>query len=123
MAEKNNKKELIRQAKINRHPCARNLKTIRIIPRRKLHDSGYKMMYVIGLDYNYKPYMISSCSDSIDFTNYYTKQPFHGIQMDVDNEGVISLWSLSNSFKTMDHDCSTIIFDVLQKEDEINDKS
>lgn len=117
-----NKKELIKQAKLNRHPCAKDLKIIRIIPRRKLHESGYKMMYVIGLDYNYKPYMISSRTDSIDFTNYHTKQPFHGIQMDIDNEGVISLWSINNSFRTMDYECSTIMFDVLQKEGNKNDR-
>ena len=108
-----NKKELIRQAKLNGHPCARSLKTIRIIPRRKLHDSGYKMMYVIGLNEDYIPYMISSRADSIDFTDYHTKQSFHGLQMDIDNEGIISLWSISNLFRTMDYECSTIQFDVL----------
>ncbi len=121
MNKLNKKSELIKQAKLNGRPCIKYLKTIQIIPRRKLHESGYKMMYIIGLDENYKPYMISDCTDSITFTDYYTKQSFHGIQMDIDEDGIISLWSRSNLFRTLDYNCSTVQFDVLQKEDEMND--
>lgn len=108
-----NKKEFIKQAKLNGYPTPRiKLRGICVIPRRKLHESGYKLMYVIGYNSDYKPYMISNCTDSITFTDYYTKQSFQGLQMDIDEEGIISLWSRYNLFETMDYNCSTIRFDV-----------
>ena len=48
-------------------------KGIYIIQQRKLHDSGYRMMYVIGhTEYDksikdFRYYLLSSCSDVIDF--------------------------------------------------------
>ena len=77
-----------------------------IIPQNELHDSGYKMMYVIGhTDYNetikdFEYYLLSSCSDVINFQplfEKYLKNDFDicDLHLDIDRNGIIHIWTNS----------------------------
>lgn len=81
-------------------------KGIFIIQQRKLHDSGYRMMYVIGhTEYDkelkdYKYYLISCCSDVIDFEPIFDKllarnYDMCDIHLDIDRNGIIHVWTNS----------------------------
>ena len=82
-------------------------KGIYIIQQRKLHDSGYRLMYVIGhTDYDkeiedYHYYLISVCSDVIDFQpifNKYIKDDYDmcDLHLDIDKNCLIHIWTNSN---------------------------
>lgn len=107
-----------------KHPL---FKGIFIIPQRKLHDSGYRMMYVIGhTDYNktkndYDYYLVGTYSDVIDlqpiFGKYlqrnYDMCDFH---LDINKNGIIHIWT--NSEKYIQCTCpyvSACMFEVVDK--------
>ena len=82
-------------------------KGIIIIQQRKLHDSGYRMMYVIGhteydegkKDFNY--YLIGTFSDVIDFQPTFDDLLKHNydmcdIHLDIDSSGIIHIWTNSD---------------------------
>lgn len=82
-------------------------KGIYIIQKRKLHDSGYRLMYVIGHteyskelgDFNY--YLISCCSDVIDFEPIFNKllarnYDMCDLHLDIDKNGLIHIWTNSD---------------------------
>ena len=81
-------------------------KGIFIIQQRKLHDSGYRMMYVIGhTDYDEKIkdfhyYLISCCSDVVDFQPPFEKylhkeKGMCDIHLDINKNGIIHMWNNS----------------------------
>lgn len=82
-------------------------KGIYIIQERKLHDSGYRLMNVIGhTEYDkelkdYKYYLISSCSDVIDFEPIFDKLLVNNYDMcdlhlDINKNGLIHIWTNSD---------------------------
>jgi len=82
-------------------------KGIYIIQERKLHDSGFRLMNIIGhTEYNkelgdFKYYLISSCSDVIDFEplfEKYIKNDYDmcDLHLDIDRNGLIHIWTNSN---------------------------
>ena len=88
-----------------------------IIPQRKLHDSGYKMMYVVGhTDYNedkkdFDYYMLATYSDVIDFApifDKYIKGNFEmcDLHLDINKSGIIHIWT--HSSKKLKCTCSHI---------------
>ena len=69
---------------------------IYIIPQTKKHESGYKMMYVIG--YNRKTekyYLLDSISDVVDFGEFGNVGEIH---IDIEHNGIIHLWSRNKKF-------------------------
>ena len=65
---------------------------IYIIPQRKLHDSGYRMMYVIGeRELNY--FLLDDFSDVINIGDICSEKSFKDINMDITKNGIIRLWS------------------------------
>ena len=85
-------------------------KGIYIIQQRKLHDSGYRMMYVIGhteydekiKDFNY--YLLATYSDVIDFQPIFDKllkkeYDMCDLHLDINRNGLIHIWT--NSSKKM----------------------
>lgn len=72
---------------------------IYIIQERRLHDSGYRLMNVIGhTEYDkelkdYKYYLISCYSDVIDFKSIYDMCYLY---LDIDRNGLIHIWTDSN---------------------------
>ena len=82
-------------------------KGIYIIQERKLHDSGYRLMNVIGhTEYDeelkdYKYYLISCCSDVIDFEPIFDKllarnYDMCDLHLDINKNGLIHIWTRSN---------------------------
>jgi len=82
-------------------------KGIYIIQERKLHDSGYRLMNVIGhTDYDkelkdYKYYLISCCSDVIDFEPVFSKllsgnYDMCDLHLDINKNGLIHIWTNSD---------------------------
>ena len=82
-------------------------KGIYIIQQRKLHDSGYRMMYVIGhtkydkekQDYEY--YLIGTYSDVIEFQPVWDKyikgsKEMCDLHLDIDKNGIIHIWTNSD---------------------------
>lgn len=84
-------------------------KGIYIIQQRKLHDSGYRMMYVIGhTDYDeelkdYKYYLVGTYSDVIDFTPIFDKwinrnYDMCDLHLDINKNGLIHIWTNSERY-------------------------
>lgn len=82
-------------------------KGIYIIQERKLHDSGYRLMNVIGhTEYDeelkdYKYYLISCCSDVVDFEPIFNKllagnYDMCDLHLDINKNGLIHIWTKSN---------------------------
>lgn len=82
-------------------------KGIYILQQRKLHDSGYRMMYVIGhTDYDkelkdFKYYLLQTYSDVIDFQPIFDKYICNNYDMcdlhlDIDKNGIIHIWTNSD---------------------------
>lgn len=80
---------------------------IYIIQQRKLHDSGYRLMYIIGYtEYDkelkdYKYYLISCCSDVIDFEPIFDKllaknYDMCDLHLDINKNGLIHIWTNSD---------------------------
>lgn len=108
-------------------------KGIYIIQERKLHDSGYRLMNVIGhTEYDeklkdYKYYLISCCSDVIDFepifdkliTNNYDMCDLH---LDINKNGLIHIWTNSNKKMNIGYwlHTSNCKLEVVNNEDNIH---
>lgn len=84
-------------------------KGIYIIQQRKLHNSGYRMMYVIGqTEYDvskkeYEYYLIGTYSDVVDFQPVWSKYikgstEMCDLHLDIDRNGIIHIWTNSNKF-------------------------
>lgn len=82
-------------------------KGIYIIQERKLHDSGYRLMNVIGhTEYDKelkecKYYLISCCSDVIDFEPIFDKllarnYDMCDLHLDINKNGLIHIWTNSD---------------------------
>lgn len=80
---------------------------IYIIQERKLHNSGYRLMNVIGhTEYDkeskdYKYYLISCCSDVIDFKSILSNflsgnYNMCDLHLDINRNGLIHIWTNSN---------------------------
>ena len=104
------KQELLDKAiKLNYDSEIPMLKGIFIIQERTLHDSGYRLMNVIGhSEYNYelkdfKYYLISCCSDVVDFSPLFEKYirgnySMGDIHLDINRYGIIHLWTNSDKW-------------------------
>lgn len=108
-------------------------KGVYIIQQRRLHDSGFRMMYVIGhTEYDkvlkdFKYYLLSSCSDVVDFTPAFKnllnkKYNMCDLHLDINKNGLIHIWT--NSDKYLDCQClhvSSCSFEIFgDKENENN---
>lgn len=82
-------------------------KGIYIIQQRKLHESGYRQMYVIGhTDYDatnkdYDYYLIGIYSDVVDFEPIFDKllarnYDMCDLHLDINRNGLIHIWTNSN---------------------------
>lgn len=86
---------------------------IHIIQQRKLHDSGYRMMYVIGYDRDLKQYfLLNDYSDVIDINVSNCKD----LRMDIDRDGIITIWSWRSKLKSTFR-VSSCCFETCYKED------
>ena len=120
-----NKEELLNKAKViewGKQDTIPLLRGIFIVQQRKLHDSGYRLMYVIGhTDYDERKkdfdyYLISECSDVIDLGDYFSQfnSSCFGIHLDIDKKGIIHIWSDGkHRFKTKYLNLSNAGFEIV----------
>lgn len=127
-----NKKELLEKAiKLNYDSQTPLLKGIFIIQERILHDSGYRLMNIIGHgEYDreiedYKYYLLSSSSDVINFRpifNEYIKGNFsnmRNINMDINRHGIIHIWTEHDKWLKCDFlNCSSCMLEFVDKRDD-----
>jgi len=104
------KQELLDKAiKLNYNDEIPLLKGIFIIQERTLHDSGYRLMNIIGhTEYDkeindFKYYLISCCSDVVDFSPLFDKYikgnyDMGDIHLDINRYGIIHIWTNSNKW-------------------------
>ena len=105
-------------------------KGIFIVQERKLHDSGYRLMNIIGhtgydkdkKDFEY--YLVSECSDVVDFAPLFESYVKHNYNMcdlhlDINSNGIIHIWTNSNKYLKceMPH-ISSCIFEIVEVENE-----
>ena len=108
-----NKEELLNKAKKVDYNNLPLLKGIYIIQQRKLHDSGFRLMYVIGHseykkdieDFEY--YMLSCCSDVVDFGPVFNKllnrnYDMCDLHLDINKNGLIHIWTNSVKYLITD---------------------
>lgn len=88
---------------------------IYILPQRKKHDSGYKMMYVLGTATDKKTYLIATFSDVVEFENILKNKNFIDIHIDILYDGIIQFWCRRNNFK-VEFNLSTCEFSLIERE-------
>lgn len=77
---------------------------IYIIPTRYKHDSGYKIMYIVGhTPYKQreeeKYYLLDTGCDVVDFDNFLRKVFIYDLHLDINTSGIIHIWSNSHNMK------------------------
>lgn len=103
-------------------------KGIYIVQERKLHDSGYRLMNVIAhSEYSeelkdYKYYLISCCSDVIDFNPIFSKlltrnYDMCDLHLDINKNGLIHIWTNSDKKLCCQYglNLSSCSFEILDK--------
>lgn len=79
-------------------------KGIYIVQRRELHDSGYRMMYVIGhteydeKEKDFKYYLLATSSDVISLEPLFRRfmqYEMCDLHLDIDRDGLIHIWTNS----------------------------
>lgn len=86
---------------------------IYIIQQRKLHDSGFRLMYVIGHTEDFKYYKLSGGSDVLDLEGFWSKIILKDLHLDINKYGLIHIWSNKNRFKCS-FALSNCTFDILE---------
>lgn len=116
------KEELLKKAKViglGKEEIVPLLQGVFIIQQRRLHDSGYRLMYVIGHteydkeinDFHY--YLLSQCSDVVDIGDM-LEHNCTDIHLDINKNGIIHLWTNRNKkLKIKYTNLSNAWFDVI----------
>ena len=86
---------------------------IYIIQQKKLHESGYRLMYVIGHTKDFEYYLLDSVSDVVSLTSYWSKIPLEDLHVDINKHGIIHLWTNSKGLKCT-FAISSCDFDVVE---------
>ena len=112
------KEELLNKAKKLDYNDLKLITGIYIIQNRKLHDSGYRLMTVIGHDDKYDNYYLISdcCSDVIDFGGWISSIKIKDLHLDINRHGLIHIWSNNSIFRTSFYNLSNCILEVMKSE-------
>lgn len=71
-----------------------------ILPTQRKHDSGYKIMNIVGLDRkDNKYYWIDSYCDVVNLGEWESK--IKGLNIDIGENGIIHFWSNYQRFKSI----------------------
>lgn len=75
---------------------------IYVIPTNLKHESGYKIMYIIGhtpfeKNEEGKYYLIDECCDVIDFISWYGGAKIENLHIDITTSGIIHIWSTTQN--------------------------
>lgn len=85
---------------------------ILVIETKYTHDSGYKIMYVIGETKDEKYYLLDSVCDVVNIGLF--KGNLQGMNIDIAYPGVIRLWNYRQQFKCMYQNTSSCIIEVVR---------
>lgn len=109
-------RELLDKCKQIRHfEQVAPLDDIFILPTRRNHDSGYKIMYVVGYNREEnKHYLLDVYCDVINL-GYFTQQ-LRDVNIDIPEDGIIHFWSNKSKFINQ-HRVSSCTFDAVDKND------
>lgn len=95
---------------------------IYVVPTRYKHDSGYKIMYIIGYtsyktNEEQKYYLIDTCCDVIDFVDWFNGESIKDLHIDITPGGIIHIWgnyqNMVNRFNL-----SSCMFEMIDKQKE-----
>ena len=104
--------------KISWQDEAPSLDEIYIIPTKAKHESGYKIMKVVGYcDETEKCYLLDQCCDVINFGMF--RSIIHNINVDIEEDGIIKVWSYHHRFKSTSR-LSNCSFEVESKDVKLN---
>lgn len=91
---------------------------IYVIPTNFKHDSGYKIMYIVGhtpfKKNECKYYLIDTYCDVIDFESYFSKKDIKNLHIDIDTNGILHIWSRSQNMKNI-YKLSNCSFEMVEK--------
>lgn len=119
--------EMLNKAiKLTRKDKVPSFKGVYIIPERKLHESGYRLMNIIGhtgydeREKGFKYYLISICSDVIDFEPMFERlmsknYAMCDLHLDISKGGIIHIWTKSDKRICLKYgiDLSSCSFEIL----------
>ena len=77
---------------------------IYIIPTRYKHDSGYKIMYIVGHtphnpDVESTYYLLDTMCDVVNFDSWWSKVPIQDLSIDMSMGGILHVWSFRQNMK------------------------
>lgn len=75
------------------------LKSIYIIPTQYKHDSGFKIMYIVGEDLYGEKYILDTGCDVVNFGNFIGKNMINDLNIDINQNGIIHIWSYKQKIK------------------------
>lgn len=75
------------------------LRSIYVIPTDFKHDSGYKIMYIIGQDLEKNKYILDKGCDVIDFESFWSKIKIEELHIDITPGGIIHIWNNRQNMK------------------------
>ncbi len=90
---------------------------IYIIPTKYKHDSGYKIMHIIGHTRDYeecKFYLLDTCCDVIDFGQFVNENIIRDLHLDIKPSGIIHIWSNRQDMRNIFR-CSNCSFEMLDR--------
>ncbi len=75
------------------------LDSIYVLPTNRKHDSGYKIMYVVGYeDKTETYYLLDTYCDVVDFGEFHTD--IKDLHIDIAENGIIHYWSRYQQFQS-----------------------
>ena len=84
-----------------------------ILPTQRKHDSGYKIMYIVGINCKKeKYYLLDTYCDVVDLGYFYNN--VKDLHIDIKENGIIRLWSNRQLFKS-EFRVSCCTFDMVEK--------
>lgn len=113
------KKELLKVEKEKKFIEIPLLDYIYVIPTKRIHDSGYMEMEIIGVnEEGYKKKLATYC-DVLDACKIITnKKQLCTISMDIPEYGVLRFFSHENKFKIKKYGIGSFEFDLVEKVEE-----
>lgn len=92
----------------------RLLDEIYILPTTRKHDSGYKIMYIVGKSQKENEYyLLDTYCDVVNFGWFKTK--IEELNIDILDNGIIHLWSNKQLFKSTFR-VSSCVFETVDRE-------
>jgi len=87
---------------------------IYILPTQRKHDSGYKIMYIVGCC-NDEYFLLDTYCDVVNLGEWESK--VKGLSIDISENGIIGIWSRYQKFKSVFR-VSSCTFEMIDRKKE-----